>query len=242
MPINQNRYQQYRKELRRILAPLTFQEQAATVQTTLLDYLSRNTINPEDVHRLTRIIRQLFNDEFEPFVAQTFAAFLETIDVINDLYTDLSDIDITRDFQRIRAIEQVNREQLGEFSQASIIRIQRAVRESLINQESARQLQRRITPISQKTAFYARTIAQTHVKTYSRILKHEKAQLAAVVYYEYVGIIRATTREFCAERVGNTFHINDILAMQNGNREPVIENCGGWNCIHDWEPDPFFQP
>lgn len=26
--------------------------------------------------------------------------------------------------------------------------------------------------------------------------------------------------------------------MRNGNLEPVIENCGGWNCIREWEPDP----
>lgn len=29
-----------------------------------------------------------------------------------------------------------------------------------------------------------------------------------------------------------------IFRLKNGNLEPVIENCGGWNCIHEWEPDP----
>ena len=39
--------------------------------------------------------------------------------------------------------------------------------------------------------------------------------------------------------VGTTHHIDQIQKMRNGNRKPVETYCGGWNCLHDWGPDPF---
>jgi hypothetical protein len=55
-----------------------------------------------------------------------------------------------------------------------------------------------------------------------------------------VGLRRDSIRPFCSEHLNQTYHIDEINEMNNGNRNPVLENCGGWNCIHEWEPVPDF--
>jgi hypothetical protein len=240
MPIDSVRYQEYQSELERLLTPLTFTAQANIIRSKLIDFLVKNP-DETDLRRLTRTIRTFFNDQYQPFIIDALAVVADAIDVINRLYTDLTDIDITRDLTRIRAIERANQQEIGQFSERTIHEIATSVRESQIQNETVSKLKDRLKRISSKAAFYAETIAQTQVKVISRVAKYEKASIAEVVYFEYIGARRPTIRPFCDEHLGNTYHINGILAMDNGSALPVIESCGGWNCVHDWEPDPFYE-
>ena len=94
-------------------------------------------------------------------------------------------------------------------------------------------------------------IASTLLKSYGRYWLFEESKKANVLYFRYAGIIRQfnnkiLSRSFCtkllnASQEGIRWHINEINNMKNGQLEPVILFCGGWNCHHDWEPDPFYR-
>lgn len=46
-------------------------------------------------------------------------------------------------------------------------------------------------------------------------------------------------REFCVERFNKNYSLREINAMDNGHGLPVRTSCGGWNCRHNWTPNPF---
>jgi hypothetical protein len=84
-------------------------------------------------------------------------------------------------------------------------------------------------------------IAITLIKAFGQSLKFEKALLGEVFYFEYVGIKRKDTRDFCLEHMGKTFHLEEIMKMNNGELVPCIIFGGGWGCHHYWEPVPFYK-
>ena len=155
---------------------------------------------------------------------------------LEEIFDELLGEDFSGD---VGAVEAANAFDLGKYRQATVASIADKVRRSIILQEDVEELIERIRPINQKTEFYARAIGQTIIKRYGRALKNEKARLAEVERFQYVGAIRRTSREFCRTHAGKTYALTTILQLKNRNLEPVIENCGGWNCVHDWEPDPF---
>ncbi len=79
------------------------------------------------------------------------------------------------------------------------------------------------------------------MKAVSRSALIEKAKRAGVEWYKYSGIKRDSIRDFCDEHLNKHYTLKQIQAMRNGNREPVELYAGGWNCIHDWLPDPLHK-
>jgi hypothetical protein len=239
LAINERQYDEYRRDLEELVERLPADELGRTVRAKLLDYVSRQSLTDDlSIRQLVSILDRLLGDDFAGYAASIVRTYQSIVSIVNTHYANLG-VDVGRDFQRIQAIERTNLLQLGDYTEATIERIAREVREGLIKQETTKELVARLAPIDDKTATYARAIAETQVKRYGRILKQEKARLAEVEYFEYVGPVRDTTRPFCLERVGKTFSLASILAMKNNNLEPVLDNCGGWRCVHDWEPDPF---
>ncbi len=208
------------------------------VQAKLIDWISKNQPSADDMLRIRRIVRQLLGDELDPWVQKVFKKYEDILEAVNRHYSDLG-VDVTRDFPTIRAIEEVNALSIGEYEDAVAEAIAQAVRESIMQGESVRELEDRIKELGDRAEVYARTLAQTQLHSVARVAKHEKAAIAEVQYFEYVGIIRMTTRPFCAAHVGRTMHLDTIHLLRNGNKSPVLAHCGGWNCIHDLEPDPF---
>jgi predicted XRE-type DNA-binding protein len=238
MPIDNERYQEYRDELNDQLRGLDAREQYRTLQAKLLDYVEKNNLSQADALELRRVTRQLLDDELSSFADRILQNFDRSARLVNDLYDDLGD-NVDRSFARVQSIERATSAELGNYKEGVTDEITRQLRQGLAQDEGVDALQKRIAPISKKASYYSGTIAQTGVKAQTRALKTEKARVAGVYMYEYVGLLRSTTRPFCRTMLGSTHHISDIRQMSNGNREPVITYCGGWNCIHDWEPDPF---
>lgn len=238
MAIDEDRYDTYDAELRDYVESLSFEERRATIEAKLLDWLSRTDASESEPSRIQRRVSEILNDEISDWAAEIFDRHERTVDLVNDLYDDVGD-DVGRTHQRIQAIEAVNIGELGDYQRGIETEIRGAIQDGLRAGEGVDGLRERISPISLKARAYADTIAKTHVKSYGRALKATKARLASVPAFEYVGIVRDTTRPFCRNLVGSTHHVDDIRRMRNGNREPVHLHCGGWNCIHDWEPDPF---
>jgi SPP1 gp7 family putative phage head morphogenesis protein len=84
--------------------------------------------------------------------------------------------------------------------------------------------------------FEASTLANTAVAQFDNAYMIENAQQAGVTKYLYDGTIIATTRDFCRERVGKIFTLQELEAMDNGQGLPVIPSLGGYNCRHYLTP------
>ncbi|MCE7856886.1 MAG: hypothetical protein DYG97_10130 [Ignavibacteria bacterium CHB3] len=84
--------------------------------------------------------------------------------------------------------------------------------------------------------FQASTLANTAVAQFDNAYMIENAQQAGVTKYLYDGTIIATTRDFCRERVGRVFTLEELEAMDNGQGLPVIPSLGGYNCRHYLTP------
>lgn len=84
--------------------------------------------------------------------------------------------------------------------------------------------------------FQASTLANTAVAQFDNAYMIENAQQAGVTKFLYDGTIIATTRDFCRERVGKVFTLQELEAMDNGQGLPVIPSLGGYNCRHYLTP------
>jgi len=241
MAIDRKRLQTFRREIADLQNQLSFEEFYRVIRAKILDALARDDgrlFKELSISQQRRFIERLFKPGYEEFVKKIFSTYNATLDVVNDLYKDLG-VDISRDFSKIRAIEEVNRQTLGVYTRSTVKDIQKVLRIGLTKGENFKQITRRLQTLDEKVVTFAETIARTQVKGYARLAKSEKARIAEVFFYEYTGIIRAVTRPFCRAMIGSTQDIDTISKMRNGNKEPVITYCGGWRCVHDWEPDPF---
>lgn len=241
MPIDRHRLTQFRREITQLQDSLSFDEFYRVIKAKILDALIRDNgrlFSELSANQQRSFVERLFKPEHAKYVAKIFSTYNDVLDVINQLYQDIG-VNISRDFSKIRAIEEVNRTRLGDYQENAVRDIAKVLRAGIVKGENFRQITRRLIGIDEKVTSYADTIARTQVKGYARVAKTEKARIAEVFLYQYVGIIRRTTRPFCLALIGTTHHINRIRKMRNGNLETVLNYCGGWNCHHDWEPDPF---
>jgi len=240
MPIDRKRLAQFVREIQALQRSLSFDEFYEIVRAKVQDALARGLFKDLTLTQTRNVVSRYFRPEHQKFVAQIFDSYNQVIEIVNSHYNDLG-VDISRDFAKIAAIEKINRTILGEYEESSIDQISKAIRKSLTEGLNERELRKRLIGIDDKVTVYARTIARTQVKGYARASKSEKARLAEVIFFEYVGIKRKTTRPFCRALLDTTQHIDKIRKMRNGNLEPVETYCGGWNCHHDWEPNPSFK-
>lgn len=203
----------------------------------LFDLLARRQITESEVRIILKELEMLFATEFTQFESRIRGSYNDVLALVNEKYSDLGE-DISRELQQMRAIERTNRLQLGDYQQSTIDAIKNVVENGLKDGLNQTELQGNIAEIDSKASHYAETLARTHLMRYGRTSRYNKALMADVYIFAYLGVLRETTRPFCRVLLGHRYHVDDILTMRNGNLEPVIENCGGWNCIHDWEPDP----
>jgi hypothetical protein len=237
----------FQKAMAAIQKQLDFQSNYRVFLDKLLSAYSRDPEIFEQSYRA--LIPKLFRPEWANFDTDFKNEYNNVVDVVNDLYKDLG-ADVNRDFMTIKNIERVNATRMGNFEQRAIELIQRKVRDGLFQNYSVEELERSL--IGSGVEPYANTIARTQIKGYGRESKYTKANIGQVFYYEYVGQLRITTRPFCRDMLGKTLHIDEINELDNSfvsktgkvyqQLQPVITYGGGWNCIHDWEPDPFYKP
>ena len=226
--------------MRQLQSELGVKEFRKNMRAKLLDLLAKqgNDLDGKSLEQLKSVVRPVFGSEFPEFVRSVFSKYNDTIDLINDLYDDLG-VDIQRDFSRVAAVEETDYKRLGQYSDDSIEAISRTLKRGFVEKKTSKEIARDLRRVNDTVAYYADTLAKTQVKAYGRVLKEEKARIADVQRFEYVGLVRPTTRPFCLALIGRTFHLKAISQMRNGQLGPVLQYCGGYNCNHDWEPDPF---
>lgn len=129
----------------------------------------------------------------------------------------------------------------GDYTIEEISSVKRIIWNGLQNNNSHVEIANQLKSINGNVADNATSLSKTLVKAYGRIRTLQKALIAEIYWFEYVGILYEHTCSFCKSRLTHHFHIDEILAMKNGNLEPAIFFGGGFECTHDWEPDPFYR-
>lgn len=238
MAIDQARYERFERDLAQLREGVTIAQYLARVRSRLLSYISRQGVSATDLPVIRAYLREILPEELAPFVDQVTNSYTSTLDLINEHYADLG-VTVTNEFPLVQAIETAARQELGQFEQDVLDALTRELRASGVERESITALKDRISDLESKASNSALTIARTQIMTVARAGSADQARLAGIGIFQYVGLRRGSNRAFCHVLVGQTHTITTIDQLRNGNREPVLLNCGGWNCIHKWEPDPF---
>lgn len=243
MPADPEKVKEFRQAMRDIYKKLSPDEFFAVIKDKLVDFISKNP--RVDSFELKKAIEDIFKPEYAKWTREINQTYNDVIDLINQLYSDLAG-DLRRDLVKLERIEKVNRFKLGKYEEETIEHIRKSLEKSYKEELTYQETVKLIGKEDERARFYSRTIATTGMRAYARAGKNEKANIAEVFYFEYVGPLRIHSRPFCREMVGKTLHINEINKL--GRAEvgqafisPCILFCGGWNCGHDWEPDPFYN-
>lgn len=237
MAINKTRLNRYLARMRELKSNVSDASFYDIVRAKIMDLIARGQLDTDELEFLVREVERIFNSDFAGFVQDVKITYNDTLELVNELYDDLG-IDISREFDVVRAVEETNDLQLGEYSEQMKREIARKIRDGNIAGKSVRELGEDLTQLGGKAKHYAETLATTGIQRYSQASKNHKAEIAGVFAYEYAGVLRETTRPFCRVLLTHIYHIDDLKKFRNGNLEPVTINCGGWNCIHALEPDP----
>jgi len=237
--MNADRAKKFQKEMAALYESLSFQDFYSVAKNKIIDALARGAIQGDSLSQVKRQVRKLFHSEFASYLDGVYERYTDTLHLVNDLYSDLG-IDLTRDMQRILAIEAVNDSRFGRYEEATIREISRRVRKGIVAGDDWKTISKNIGKIDARANFYANTLGRTLVKGYARESKVIKADIAEVVWYQYVGIVRPQTRPFCYACVNAHFSRAELRLSKNGMIQPVLRFAGGYNCHHDLEPDPDY--
>lgn len=243
MAIDRKILNEFREQMRNILNQVDFSIFRQVYEDRLLDIIQKHpSINARD---LLQYVDELMPPEFAKFNIDVFGKYNYVLDTVNELYQGMG-VDVQRDFSMVKKIEQINQLRLGKYEEKAIEEVKRELRRGIKEKLSVRELSDRLKTVDDKVQFYSDTIAQTQLSGYARLAKNEKANLGGVFYYQYVGVLREKSRDFCIIMLNKTMHIKDINKLDAGTVgpafiSPCIVYCGGWNCTHDWEPDPFYE-
>jgi len=215
------------------------------LEAKVVDYFTKNP--DADKSAIIRFIQWATPPEYAKYVSSIMQNYNKIIDTVNELYGDYG-IDVTRDFTRIKNIEAATKGYLGKFEQAVELKLIKTVRQGLTDKLSRKEFTQLIKTADDTIINYADTISVTKLMQYGRVSKIEKARTASIVYFDYVGFRRKTTRLFCLNMLdlaadGTRWTLEELDALDNGKKQlkPVSQYCGGWHCFHDLEPDPFYK-
>ncbi len=245
------RLKKYRREIEQIEKDLKFGQHYKVIESKLLDLYGQLDPDASNTEIRNKVMR-IFDPKFSEFLNDVDSKYDEIVKIVNDLYKDLG-VDIQRDMKKVKAIEQANLLDIGRYSNAAKRKLVKATREGLIkklpHKELAKLYKKKMGKELKEEGFefHAETWARTQAKGYGQSLKMQKANIAEVFWYDYVGIFRpAVTRAKCKEcLMKKHLHINFINEQDGetwpGQKKPFSIYCGGWNCVHHLEPNPFYK-
>jgi len=229
---------QYLEEIKVLRENLSIEEYYRVFNVKLIDYLDKNKMDGATLLEFRKMVENLYYPEFRHFADDCFRQYNELIDLVNTVYAEFG-YNVSRDLKKIKALELINTAQLGEFKEQSALEIARRVRKGLAEGYRANELARYLQPIDEKVKYYAHTIARTQASGYGQECKNEKARIAEVFLFQYVGPnLRLNSHAMCKCMFNVTCHIDDIQKMLNGVHLPVMTYKAGYRCVHLWEPDP----
>lgn len=241
----------YRAEIEDLVNRLGFEEAYNSFRDRFLDLVSRGIVKEGSVLDLIRQIEPLFEPYAERHLFRMEKDYDDAMRLVNQVYADMG-VDVTRELDRVVALEKVNRSRWGKYSRKTVRFLAEQTRESRVTGETSKDLAKRFEEsVDPKVVKFADTLARSLVKGEGQELKNEKARIAGVEWMTYVGppvrtsgIPSTLSHRFCIEISRSrkrTFRVDDINEMKNGQLEPVRIHRGGYRCRHDWEPNPAFS-
>jgi hypothetical protein len=239
---------EFQAHIRRIQKGLMFETFLETLLSKVLDEFGSEENRTRSILEYKRYLEPLFGDELLGITEQVVRRYDDVAQAVNMHYNDLGD-DIQRDLQKVRSVELINDKEWGQYEAHEVDRMARALRDATMANETKEQLYARLKGVGGKTANFAKVLAYTQIKSHSRVMLTEKANVAGVFYYKYVGPPVWTagfrlSHRLCIELMRyqeRTFHIDEIKQMRNSEREPVLYHCGGYYCRHQWQPDVVYK-
>lgn len=119
--------------------------------------------------------------------------------------------------------------QVGDRIRRDVLRaVERGLRQDL----PAKDIESLVGHAMRTKRHVARTITRTALGGFDRANVVRQAFAAGVERFRYAGPVGE--RDFCRERVGKVYTLEQIQAMNNGQGLPVLLYCGGYNCRHSW--------
>jgi len=238
-------WQEYQSQLNALLREVDSKETIRILESKLFNYFSKHKYSsPQTIKDYIELITP---PEMAVVADQIYNNYNNIVNIVNDLYSDIGK-NVTRDFSKIRNIEEVTKGYLGKFEAATEKKLITTIRKGLADELSAKEFSKEIAKTGDAVSAYADTIAITKLKDYGSLAKIEKARIAEVLYFDYVGFIRKNTRDFCLKmlaqaKAGKRWTVKELDALDNGPKQPKpVSQCrGGWRCHHDTEPDPFYE-
>ena len=107
---------------------------------------------------------------------------------------------------------------------------------------SRQAIQEAIEEAAEASTHVAQTQARTSINAYNQTYKDELANQTGLDRFLYAGNLQSNSRRFCIAHVDGVYTRDQIRQMKNGQIEPVITFCGGYNCRHSWVPvDPSWD-
>ncbi len=236
---------EYQKEMLKLRKQVNSKEFYSIAEAKLGDYFSKNSA--ADLMEIKHIVHEILPPQFQHYADDLYKNYNKILDIVNEIYSGLG-VDIQRDLPKIKQIEKVTQSYLGKFEPAAEKKLVTTIRTGLLDKLSVKELSAEISKAGDAVSAYSDIIAKTKIQGYGRVSKIEKARIAGVLFFDYVGLIRDTTRDFCLmmlqlSKEGKRWTIAELDALDNGPKQlkPVSENGGGWGCHHDTEPDPFYE-
>ena len=193
---------------------------------------------------IMNIISQALSDSTDfiniDLVDEINNGIFNTIEETQLFYEDLGiqPVDLFEGIQRRKEIEKITDEfninmqsMREELRDGTLKKIKEVIGKEGLNRE---RLAEEIFQFADGRAQWARTNARMVVSSSNRLARDEVRQSANLQYGFYYGSVRTNTRAFCRQCAGQTFTINQINNMSNGQGLDVKIYAGGWNCIHSW--------
>lgn len=112
--------------------------------------------------------------------------------------------------------------------------IRRTVTAGLIEKQSLRDLTDSLVHELNKNKNWADAVAHTSKIGLSRTKTILQADVAGIKEFKYSG--PGAQRDFCKDHLGKIYTIDEIKNMDNGQGLPVLNFCGGYRCVHRWQP------
>lgn len=205
--------------------------------STIRQLIQEGALNTDDMARIDRVLRRTSDATAQSLTESLGQRYPAITEIEKSFFAEISlSTSVTaEEYEAVFSSFVQNMEtSFLELTHSNRDTLRRMIRESVGGDMSSENLIARLAGENDKLATYAETIGNTSMNAVSQDYNTISARSAGLKHALYAGNILPATRDFCRELVGKVLTIEAIRKLQNGQIEPVLTYCGGYNCRHRW--------